>query len=157
GLIRDFTSGKSANEMVAINTALGHVGVLNQAVDALKNNDVRVLNAIANRFGVETGSSAPAVFKTIVHRVGPELVKAYAGAGGGQEEGKVAGQDFDANLAPATLKANLATTATLLNSKIQAKQQQWQNTMGTKPMPVGLTTEAQETMKSLTGGGSGGG
>lgn len=154
-ILNDFTSGKSAQELAGVNTALGHVGVLNEAVAALNNGDVRLLNSIGNRLGVETGSTPVGVFKTIVHRVGPELVKAYTGAAGGQAEREVAAHDFDPNLSPEQLKANIAMTAHLLQSKLDAKQSQWKNVMGDRSFNF-LSPEAQSTMQKLNSGGSGG-
>src|SRR5262249_38388928 len=93
-LRKDFTVGKHSTEINDINTAMGHVGVLGDAIDALNNNNVRVLNSIANRLGLETGSDAITTFKTIVHRVGPELTKAYLGAGGSAGERGADEKDF---------------------------------------------------------------
>ena len=68
-LMTDITSGKGAAQINAVNTALGHINVLGGAIDALNNGDFRALNSIANRLGLETGSTPAATLKTIVHRV----------------------------------------------------------------------------------------
>jgi hypothetical protein len=124
-LRKNYTVGPTSKEINAINTAMGHVGVLGDAIDALNNRDVRILNQIANRLGLETGSEAPAVFKTIVHRVGPELSKAYLGAGGSAGERGADEKDFDENLAPKILRSNVGITAQLLRSKIGSLENQW--------------------------------
>lgn len=124
-LRKGYTVGQQSKEINAINTAMGHVGVLGDAIDALNNSDVRVLNKIANRLGLETGSTPAAVFKTIVHRVGPELSKAYLGAGGSAGERGADEKDFDENLPGPTLKANVGITSQLLRSKIGALENQW--------------------------------
>jgi hypothetical protein len=124
-LRKGYTVGKQSTEINAINTAMGHVGVLGDAIAALNNGDVRILNKIANRLGLETGSTPQAVFKTIVHRVGPELSKAYLGAGGSAGERGADEKDFDENLAPQTIKANVGVTAQLLRSKIGSLENQW--------------------------------
>lgn len=124
-LRKAYTLGPQSKEINAINTAMGHVGVLGDAIDALNNGDVRILNSIANRLGLETGSTPQAVFKTIVHRVGPELSKAYLGAGGSAGERGADEKDFDVNLPPQTLKANVGVTAQLLRSKIGSLENQW--------------------------------
>ena len=129
-LRKAFTTGKQSSEINAINTAMGHVGVLGDAIDALQNGNLRGLNAIANRYGLETGSTPQAVFKTIVHRVGPELSKAYIGAGGSAGERGSDEKDFDENLAPQTLRANVGITAKLLRSKISSLENQWDQNRG---------------------------
>jgi hypothetical protein len=125
-LRKAFTVGPQSKEVNAINTAMGHIGVLNEAIDALNNGDVKALNAIGNRFGLETGNQAVPAFKLIVHRVGPEISKAYIGAGGSAGERGADEKDFDENLAPGVLKNNAALTAQLLRSKISSFENQWE-------------------------------
>lgn len=124
-LRKSYTIGPQSKEINAINTAMGHVGVLGDAIDALSNNDVRLLNKVANRLGVEVGNTPVTTFNTIVHRVGPELSKAYIGAGGSAGERGSDEKDFDPNLGPGQLKANVAITAQLLRSKISSLENQW--------------------------------
>ncbi len=111
-------TGKDHDKLNAMNTVLGHVGRLEEAVDALQNGDIRALNGIANELGVATGSVPQVVFRTIVHRVGPELTQAYVGSGGEASERKEAGGDFDLNGAPDQIKGSARITAKLLASKM---------------------------------------
>jgi len=122
---KDFTVGKHSTEINAINTAMGHVGVLGDAIDALNNNDIKALNRIANFVGVQTGKDNVTTFNTIVHRVGPEIAKAYIGAGGSAGERGSDEKDFDPSLGPQQLKSNVGITAKLLRSKIGALENQW--------------------------------
>lgn len=124
-LRKAYTLGPQSKEINAINTAMGHVGVLGDAIDALNNSDVRLLNKVANRLGVEIGNTPVTTFNTIVHRVGPELSKAYIGAGGSAGERGADEKDFDPNLGPSQLKTNVAVTAQLLRSKISSLENQW--------------------------------
>jgi hypothetical protein len=124
-LRKAYTVGPPSKEINAINTAMGHVGVLGDAIDALNNGDVKVLNSIANKLGVQIGKDNVTTFNTIVHRVGPELSKAYIGAGGSAGERGTDEKDFDPSLGPQQLKSNVAITAQLLRSKIGALENQW--------------------------------
>lgn len=124
-LRKAYTLGPQSKEINAINAVIDHVGAMNDAVDALNNGDLKVLNGLANKFGVATGTSASAVFKTIVHRVGPELSKAYLGAGGSAGERGADEADFSDSLAPNILHDNANVTLHLLNSKIGALRNQW--------------------------------
>lgn len=127
-LRKAYTVGTQSKEINAINTAMGHVGVLGDAIDALHNNDTKLLNTIGNRLGIEFGTKAgdsAAMFKTIIHRVGPELSKAYIGAGGSAGERGSDEADFSENLAPSILKTNVGMTAQLLRSKISSLENQW--------------------------------
>jgi hypothetical protein len=64
----------------AAGTAAQHIGDLDEATKALNNGNIQALNAIANRWGVETGKNAPVVFNAIAHKVITETEKvAYGG------------------------------------------------------------------------------
>lgn len=124
-LRKAYSSGTQSKEINAINTAMGHVGVLGDAIDALNNNDVKALNRVANAVGVQFGKDNVTTFNTIVHRVGPEIAKAYIGAGGSAGERGADEKDFDPSLGTQQLKSNVGITAQLLRSKIGALQNQW--------------------------------
>lgn len=146
-LIQNYTSGPQSREINAINTAMGHVGVLGDAIDALKNGDVKALNGLANKLGVETGKDAVTTFNTIVHRVGPELASAYIPGGGGEGERQTTAKDFDPSLGPQQLKSNVGVTAQLLRSKIGALENQYKNTVGRDDFQKRfITPEAQASI-----------
>jgi hypothetical protein len=147
-MLKNATSGKMGNELKATNTALSHVGIMYDAIDALNNGDLRVLNSIGNRLGLETGKTPAAVFATIVGKVGPELAQAYGEATGGER--KVEKGNFDANLPPQTLKANVATTAELLKGKVAATRFQFQSVPGfeKRELPM-IMPEAQAVLDKL--------
>ncbi len=124
-----YTSGPPSREINAINTVLGHVGVLDNAIDALNNGDLKRLNALANFLKVETGNDAVTTFNAIVNRVGPELTRSYVGTGGEHAEREINKSDFDPSRGPRQLKSATAITTKLLTSKIGSLGNQWKNTM----------------------------
>jgi hypothetical protein len=128
-LYQSMTSGQDKKEIEAINTVLGHAGVLGEAVEALKNGNVTILNNIANRLNVAVGQSPVTTFQTIVNRVGPELTRAYVGTGGEQAEREVNKSDFDSSRSPDQLMDSISATIKLLHSKIRSKENNWLNTM----------------------------
>ncbi|HTX34229.1 MAG TPA: hypothetical protein VME43_04380, partial [Bryobacteraceae bacterium] len=129
-MMKGYTSGSQSKEISGINTALGHIGVLGQAIDALNNNDIQGLNRLANFLQVQTGGTAVTTYQAIVHKVAPELNRAYVGGVGAQGEIQAQESDFDPKLGPQQLKNNVAITARLLRSKIGALENQWKTTMG---------------------------
>jgi hypothetical protein len=148
-LRKAYTVGPPSKEINAINTAMGHVGVLGDAIDALNNGDVKVLNSIANKLGVQVGKDNVTTFNTIVHRVGPELSKAYIGAGGSAGERGTDEKDFDPSLGPQQLKSNVAITAKLLRSKIGALENQWDQNKAPSMKSFGeqfITPEAKQQL-----------
>lgn len=150
-LMNSLVAGPMQKTLGATNTALGHIGVLNDAIDALNNTDVPALNAIANKFGLAIGNTPAATFKTIVHRVGPELAAAYIEGGGTEGERGTTAADFSENASPAQLKTNTAITARLLRSKIGATEQDYKATMKRDDFEDRfLTPEAKATLNKLS-------
>lgn len=145
-----FTSGREAKNLNSLNTALGHLGTLNEASDALSSGNVVLLNRLANAVGVQTGKDAVTTYNTIVHRVGPELVSAYVAGGGGQGERGMSEKDFDPARGDKQLKSSISISAKLLGSKIAASQQQYnQGTYGKGQLKL-LSPESEEVLRKLT-------
>ena len=160
-LRKDYTVGKHSTEINAINTATGHLGELDTAIDALKNGNIPVLNSIANRLGIEVGHTPQTTLETIVHRVGPELSKAYLGAGGSAGERGADQEDFGLSKGNDQLKSNAAITAKLLRSKISGLENQWdQNRAPSMPsfQDQFISPAARSVLNKLSpeGGGQGG-
>lgn len=81
--MKSFIAGPDALRAQNFNTAINHMGVLMKAGDALNQNELPVLNKIANAYGIQTGTAAPVVYDNIAHYVGSELRKLYANSSGG--------------------------------------------------------------------------
>jgi hypothetical protein len=146
-LMRKYTSGTPSKEINAINTALGHIGVLGDAVAALDNNNIPVLNKIANAVGVQLGETPVTTFNTIVHRVGPELAAAYIQGGGTSGERGTDEKDFDPSKGTKQLYSNVGITAKLLRSKIGSLENQYKNTVKRDDFTQRfITPEAQHTL-----------
>lgn len=151
--LNDFTSGKSATSINAINTAAGHLGVLKQASDALDTPDGAVfINKIANAYGVQAGSSPLATYKAIVHRLGPEITRAYVGAGGGEADRALAESDFDPSNPKTARDAAISVTGKLFQSKIQALGHQFENGVPGRKFDGFITPEAQGVFSAITRG-----
>lgn len=123
------TSGDNSKEIGRINTGLGHLGKLGEAIDAMGNHDTQRLNLIANFFSVQSGGTPVTTLQAIVHKVAPEVLQAY-GAEGGEAAVSKMESDFDPKLGDKQLRSNLAATVGLLRSKVGSMENQWQQTMG---------------------------
>lgn len=168
-IIQSYTSGPESKSINAISTALGHAGELGQAIEALGNGDagLKTLRGLAQKAGIQLGTDAGsnvAAFKTIVHRLAPEIAAAYIQGGGGEGERVSNAEDFDPALAHKILQGNLSETVKLLRSKISAQEQQWNNTYKpTRPeddfSTRFLTPQAKDALQKFSpqaGGGGGG-
>lgn len=70
----------AGGNLIAFNTATGHLGQLYNAATALKNGNVPLLNQLAQEIGVQTGKSAPVVYNGIRTALVGELGKTFKGA-----------------------------------------------------------------------------
>jgi hypothetical protein len=155
-MLQSYTSGTESKSINAINTAMGHVKVLDDAVEALNNGNMQALNALGNKLGVATGTDAQTTFRAIVHRVGPEITSAYLPGGGGEAERIANEKDFSENMAPQQLHANAAVTVKLLRSKVGALQNQYKNTVGRDDFEQRfITPEAQAAFQKFGGAAAG--
>lgn len=157
-MMTSFTSGQQSKEIGGIVTALGHVGVLGDAIDALNNGNIQVLNSFANKFGVQVGKDPVTTFNAIVHKVAPELNRAYVGGVGSQGEIKDQASDFEAKMGDQQLRSNVGITAKLLRSKIGSLENQWKQTMGSDDFDQRfMTPEAQAALDKWSPHSGGGG
>jgi hypothetical protein len=123
---------------------------------------VQVLNKLANAIGAQTGSTPQTVYQTIVHRLGPEVTKAYLASGGSVGERGTNEEDFSPNLSPDQIKQNIGISAYLADSKIKANQDQYnRGTYGRgKQKLISDDAEAarqalvKQAPAALTGGGA---
>ena len=76
---------------------------------------------------VATGATPVTTFNTIVHRVGPEIGKAYVAGGGTAGERGTNEEDFNPDKGPDQLMQALGISASLADSKIKALQKQYQD------------------------------
>lgn len=114
---KDFTSGNEATLVRANNNVLEHLGLLDQAGQALKNGDIPALNSIANAFGVATGKSAKTTYDLIAKRVSAESEKAFVPGAGSAAERAAGSTDFSSNLNPEQRQNNIRATIHLHDSQ----------------------------------------
>jgi len=128
-IVNSFTSGNDYKQLQAVNTLANHLDTLGEASLALKNGDIQKLNQIANFVGVQTGKTPVTTLKAIVHRIGPEVTKAYVGTGGEFSERKENEGDFSGNMSPDQILSNVKITVKLLGGKIESQAHGWKTGM----------------------------
>jgi hypothetical protein len=155
GTRKDFTSGQAARNVTAINTAIGHLGTLDQLGDALKNNDPRLLNAVVNRIATESGRPEVNNFEIARDAVGHELMRVFRQVGASKEESDAFQAKFKSANSPDQLKGAVKTAAELLQSRIEALDDQWKRGMNTdQGYPNLLSPKSQQVMAKVSGGKS---
>lgn len=155
---KDFTSGKSAQNITSFNTAIGHLKSLDDNIDKLGNTSVPAYNAMYNRTRKQYDTDyqkALNSFRTSVNAVAAELTRAFRGTGGTLEEIKDWKEAINEADSPEALHASVRQGVDLLRSRIEAVGDQYNRGMKTSKDPIQLLSpRAREAIKMLEGTGT---
>jgi hypothetical protein len=149
GLRKDFTSGKSAQSINALNTVIGHLDTLQESGEKMNNfgGIATPLNGPVNAIESAFGDPRKNRFELSKQAVADELTRAWRQAGG--TEADIAGwsQRFSSSNSPSQLHAAVQQAKTLLASKLASLKAQYETGMG-RPMDFHiLTPEAVASLK----------
>lgn len=152
----DFTSGKAAQNINALNTVMGHLKKLKDAANALGNVSgfwgATTANSIKNSLEQSRGDPRITNFNTDRKAVVDELTRVYRQMGGSEQDIKSWEANLNASGSPEQLNGAIAQIASLLQSKINALGQQYSKGMGTTTSGLQLLNpDAQAAFKYITG------
>lgn len=143
-VLKSATSGPIGSQINAFNTALQHADLLQQALTALNNGDVRTINSLKNSFKTEFGSADVSNFRTIANAYTREITKMLAAGHMTDAEIGSAGATIPANASPQQILGALQAYRTLATSKMQQLQGQVNAGMQGKPnFPANLGQQKQ--------------
>lgn len=147
-VLKDFTSGKSANTLNSFNTATDHLKILSDLGDALDNQSVPLINKFANKFSTAAGGAAPTTFNMAKQAVAGEIAKTFKGQA---TEGEISAinSTLDAAQSPQQLKGAIGTALTLMNSKREALMKQYDDGIKGQPAFPQPTNKSADTKSSL--------
>ena len=134
--IKAFGEGKQGDSVRAFDTMIGHTEDLKQAALALQNGNFPILNAIANKYGMQTGQTPVQTFNTIRTAVGGEAAKAVTGSSAAEADRAKYMAPFSENLAPAQIAAAVDATQHLGAVQLDSLERQYQRTAGVKGIPL---------------------
>jgi hypothetical protein len=120
-----FTSGKKGDITRSFNAAVDHLGTLEQAANALQNNDMRLFNQAGNYVALQTGQTAPTDFNAVKRIVADEITKAVLGGSGALGDRKAADEAISAANSPEQLKGVIARYKNLMGGQLNALDQQY--------------------------------
>jgi len=154
---QDFTSGKSADNVLALNTAISHLGRLSDSYDKLNNSSMPLYNSLVNSVGSALGNSNIQTNATSVDAdamaVSHELASVFRRTG--MSEGEInAWQDkINSNMAPAQKKAMIDQAVGLMQGRLEALSDRYNQGFSTQKTPLEMVSpEAQATITRLQGG-----
>ncbi len=155
---KDFTSGKSAQNITSFNTAIGHLGTLADAADKLGNSWSPAYNTVANWVVTQAGSPQVTNFNTARTAVTDELTRAFRGTGGNVHDIVEWTKNLNDAGSPGQLRGAIRQAVDLLRSRIDSVGEQYSRGMGKTSDPMQLLTpRARETLAKLPGGEDAGG
>lgn len=138
--------GATGKNLTAADTALAHLDSISKAGEALKNGDIRVINAVANGLGLQVGTSPKATYDTIVQMVAPEISKAVIGAAGGEAERMAMAKNFSASASPQQREGAVGAAARLLGERYNKAAHAYKEQMGVD-MPRSLSPASQAVLQ----------
>lgn len=146
----DFTSGKSAQSINALNTVIGHLQTLSDSADALNNGNYPTLNSIENTFLNATGDPRIKQFDTTKKAVVDELTRVWRGSGGSEGDIKTWSDQINSANSPAQLHTVIGQLGELLQSKINSLAETYKQGMGTTGQPIQFVTpKSASTLRTL--------
>lgn len=145
----DFTSGKSAENIRSLNTAVGHLDTLNKAAAALKNSSFKPYNTVANAAANMTGDKRTTDFSLAANAVAGELTKVFRGTGGSEQDIKDWKKTLDAAGSPDQMKSAIDGAVELMGSRMDALNSQYEKGMGKPKSFSFLDDRAKKILKGL--------
>jgi hypothetical protein len=151
---QDFTSGKTGQNIRAINTAVQHLDRLNTTSDELHNTRFPALNSAINFLSKQGGSSKVTNFMTDANAVVGELSGIFKATGATDTEIKSWSDKLDAGMSPAQFKGFIQEGMDLMAGRLQSIRGQWESGMS-KPADFSLINpQARKILARLPGGQS---
>lgn len=133
--LKSFTSGKDSQTVQALNNVTNHIAALRALAQAQGNGNVPAFNAAANWWAKQTGQPAPTNFDAAKQIIAGEIVKAIAGAGGGEGDRQTASQTLSGAQSPAQINGALDTIQGLVGSQVHTLQQKYEQGTGRHDFP----------------------
>lgn len=149
--MKSFAAGPDAANAASANTVMGHLNELYDAGKQLNNGGVPAWNSVTNSFEKNiAGNPAQTRFASASNAVADEMAKLFKGTGAATDATiKDWKSTISPNMSPEQLKASIATALSLMQSRLSALGEKYQNTMG-KPLdrPI-LSPKSQAIIRNL--------
>lgn len=133
---QNYTNGVSqpAKNIVALNTAANHMGLLYDLSLGLKNNDVQVVNRVVNWMRTNLGYSGPTDALMAARALGAETASALKGANAAATDPEIDNwvETNSTARSPEQFVSNAKTLGNILVGRMRPLQSQWQQSYGKK-------------------------
>ena len=140
------TSGKWQDNIIAANTALQHLDVLQQAAANLNTGDVVAINNFVQTVATEFGRPEAVDFNSAKEVVADELVKAVIGTGGGVTDRVAAKDKLKASMSPEQMAGVVAVQKGLLAGRLDSLHRAYYETTQANDFARYLSPAAADAM-----------
>lgn len=146
---KSFTSGKDAQNITSLNTAVHHLDQLDNSMTALGNRSMPLWNTLANKFEAATGDPKLIRAANDLNAVKGELAATFKGTGATDQEIKAWEGGFSSSSSPAQAKASIQEGVKLLQGRLDALIDKYQAGMGTTRDLQILSPKSIQTLQKL--------
>jgi hypothetical protein len=152
-LKKDFTSGKTADNIVSLDQAINHMGTLKELTAAIANNDVKMINRVTSKVADEMGKPSINSAQLATQAVAAELMRVFRQVNASESEAKAFEQRLNAGAnSPAQMDDALKVGGELLGGRLKAINQKWNKGMKTDTgYPELLSPDAAAAFEKITG------
>lgn len=155
---KSFTSGPDAGNIAALNTAIAHLGTLQNSFNKLGNTDYPSVNTVKNYLGNELNlgdiQANTSNVGTDATAVSHELAKVFRSIGMSEGEIKEWESRINVNASPKQMNSVIGSALDLMEGRMQALAEKYNQGMGTTKQPLELlSSQAQQSYNSLRGTG----
>ena len=140
------TSGKWQDNIIAANTALQHLDVLQEAAANLNTGDVVAINNFVQTVATEFGRPEAVDFNSAKEVVADELIKAVIGTGGGVTDRVAAKDKLKASMSPEQMAGVVAVQKGLLAGRLDSMHRAYVETTGANDFARYLSPGAADAM-----------
>jgi hypothetical protein len=148
----DFTAGKSAQNIRALNTAIGHLDTLSGQISGTASTFSPALNSVLNFGAQQIGKAGPTNFAQTASALSTELTSVFRGSGGAEADVKRYLSQLSGNASAEQKSAAVQNITDLLDSRLNALGDQYTQGMGKTIDPLQLLEpKAQEAYQRLHG------
>lgn len=150
-LNRYFTSGKGAENIRTLNTAVQHLDLLQNLATALGNGDIQLWNRLGQAYARQTGDAAPVNFEMLRDSLAGEMARVFTGVGATQQEIKEITDPLSTSNSPIQLAGAIQTARAAMDARLRALKIQYAQGLAGKPAfdegtpstPAGPVTDQQ--------------
>jgi hypothetical protein len=146
--VDDFATGQPAKNITALNTAIGHMGLVSKLSEAMGSGDSRTINKALQAISTEFGNPNITNFNIARDAMSDELMRVFRQVGASENEAERWRKDFAAANTPQQIRQGLNVASHLLKSRINALEDQYTRGTGGEKIDV-LSNEAGAAIKDI--------